>query len=58
MNVAPASVRARAFDAWADDDGRYRPGYPPALFDLIAGRLDLPPVATVAGCWIARRRRA
>jgi SAM-dependent methyltransferase len=47
MNVAPASVRARAFDAWADDYERYRPGYPPALFDLIAERLALPSDARV-----------
>ena len=46
-NVAPASVRARAFDAWADEYERYRPGYPPALFDLIADRLELPVEAAV-----------
>ena len=46
-NVAPASVRARAFDAWAADYERYRPGYPPALFDLIADRLELPADASV-----------
>lgn len=40
--VAPAAVRARAFDAWADDYDRYRPGYPDALFDLIADRIELP----------------
>jgi len=47
MNIAPASVRARAFDAWAADYERYRPGYPAELFDLIATRLDLPDDATV-----------
>jgi SAM-dependent methyltransferase len=46
-NVAPPSVRARAFDAWADEYERYRPGYPPALFDLIADRLSLPAHASV-----------
>ena len=40
-NVAPASVRARAFDGWAAEYDRYRPGYPPALFDLVADRLAL-----------------
>ena len=45
MNVAPPAVRARAFDAWAPEYDRYRPGYPAALFDLIADRLDLPPDA-------------
>ena len=47
MNVAPPSVRARAFDAWAAEYERFRPGYPSALFDLIADRLDLPGDATV-----------
>lgn len=47
MNVAHPSVRARAFDAWADDYERFRPGYPPALFDLIAERLALPADAAV-----------
>jgi SAM-dependent methyltransferase len=41
MNIAPPSVRARAFDGWADDYERYRPGYPVDLFDLIAERLGL-----------------
>lgn len=36
-------ARARGFDAWADEYDRYRPGYPPALFDTIADRLALPP---------------
>ena len=47
MNVAPASVRARAFDGWADEYERYRPGYPPALFDVISARLRLPSTPTV-----------
>lgn len=47
MNVAPAWVRARAFDAWADDYERYRPGYPDALFDLVARRLELPAGPTI-----------
>lgn len=47
MKIAPASVRARAFDAWATDYERYRPGYPAALFDTIATRLNLPPDAHV-----------
>ena len=41
-NVAPMEVRARAFDGWAADYERYRPGYPPALFDLVADRFELP----------------
>lgn len=47
MNVASRAVRARAFDAWAGEYERYRPGYPAALFDLIASRLDLPASTTV-----------
>ncbi|MGH2401519.1 MAG: class I SAM-dependent methyltransferase [Candidatus Limnocylindria bacterium] len=47
MNIAPPAVRARAFDAWADDYERYRPGYPAALFELIADRLDLADDAAV-----------
>jgi len=47
MNIAPASVRARAFDAWAVDYERFRPGYPAALFDAIAARLGLPRDASV-----------
>ena len=46
-HVAPAAVRARAFDAWADDYDRYRPGYPDALFDLIADRIELPTTPSV-----------
>lgn len=45
---APASVRARSFEAWADDYDRYRPGYPDALFDEISARLSLPEHAEVA----------
>ena len=47
MKIAPPSVRARAFDAWADEYEQYRPGYPDALFDLIASRLGLPADPTV-----------
>ena len=47
MNIAPPAVRARAFDAWADDYERFRPGYPAALFDLVAERLQLPDGATI-----------
>jgi SAM-dependent methyltransferase len=47
VNIAPPSIRARAFDAWADEYERYRPGYPVALFDLVAARLELPHDATV-----------
>ena len=35
--------RARAFDAYAGEYERFRPGYPDELFDTIADRLDLPP---------------
>ena len=48
MNIAPPEVRARAFDAWADDYDRYRPGYPAGLFDEIADRLELPADARIA----------
>jgi len=47
MNVAPMDL-ARSFDAWAPDYDRYRPGYPDALFDEIAVRLDLPERPLVA----------
>lgn len=47
MRIAPPAVRARAFDAWADEYERYRPGYPAALYDLIADRLGLPADADV-----------
>lgn len=47
MNIASPAVRARAFDAWADDYERYRPGYPVALFDLIADTLELSDEADV-----------
>lgn len=43
----PAAVRARSFDAWADDYDRYRPGYPDELFDEIAARLELPALPRV-----------
>ena len=41
MNVAPPEVRARAFDAFAEEYERYRPTYPSALFDAIAARFEL-----------------
>ena len=41
MTAAPME-RARSFDGWAPDYDRYRPGYPDALFDEIAARLELP----------------
>jgi SAM-dependent methyltransferase len=47
MNIATPAVRARAFDAWADDYERYRPGYPAGLFDLISDHLGLPADAEV-----------
>jgi SAM-dependent methyltransferase len=34
--------RARAFDAYAGEYERFRPGYPEELFKAIASRLDLP----------------
>jgi SAM-dependent methyltransferase len=42
------ATRARSFDAWAGDYDRYRPGYPSALFELIAERLRLPVSPRVA----------
>ncbi|HEX2221347.1 MAG TPA: class I SAM-dependent methyltransferase [Candidatus Limnocylindria bacterium] len=42
MTVDATRARARSFDAWAPDYERYRPGYPPALFALVAARLSLP----------------
>lgn len=33
--------RARAFDAYADEYDRFRPGYPEQLFETVAQRLDL-----------------
>lgn len=47
MNIASRAIRARSFDAWADDYEQYRPGYPVELFDLIADRLELTPDAEV-----------
>lgn len=47
MNIASPAVRARAFDAWAAEYERFRPGYPAELFDLIASRLGLPDHASV-----------
>ena len=43
MNVAPMEVRARAFDGWAEDYERFRPGYPRELFNRIASAFHLPP---------------
>jgi SAM-dependent methyltransferase len=59
-NVAPTKVRARAFDGWAADYDRYRPGYPPALFELIASRLSLPadPVVVDLGAGTGKVARA
>jgi SAM-dependent methyltransferase len=34
--------RARAFDEWAGEYDRFRPGYPEELFETVAARLDLP----------------
>lgn len=45
--VAPPEVRARAFDAWADEYDRFRPGYPAASFAAISEHLQLPPGAAV-----------
>lgn len=42
------ATRARSFDAWAGEYDRYRPGYPAALFALIAERLELLAVPRVA----------
>lgn len=47
VQVAPHEVRARAFDEWAEEYERFRPGYPDALFDVIASRLRLPDDAAV-----------
>jgi hypothetical protein len=55
--------RARAFDTYAGEYDRFRPGYPEELFETIADRLGLPQRAVVvdlgtgrASLWIARRR--
>jgi SAM-dependent methyltransferase len=42
VNIAPMEVRARAFDGWADEYERFRPGYPRGLFDRLASEFDLP----------------
>ncbi|HET6820883.1 MAG TPA: class I SAM-dependent methyltransferase, partial [Candidatus Limnocylindria bacterium] len=39
--------RARSFDAWAGDYDRFRPGYPDALFEMIASELPLPRIPHV-----------
>jgi SAM-dependent methyltransferase len=36
------ALRGRAFDAYAGDYDRYRPGYPDVLFEIIGGRLTVP----------------
>jgi SAM-dependent methyltransferase len=41
MNVAPPAVRARAFDAFAEEYDRFRPGYPDTLFDTVAEQFAL-----------------
>jgi SAM-dependent methyltransferase len=46
MNASDAS-RARSFDAWAGDYDRFRPGYPDALFEMIASELPLPRIPHV-----------
>lgn len=47
VQVAPHEVRARAFDAWAEEYDLFRPGYPDALLDVIASRLRLADDAAV-----------
>jgi SAM-dependent methyltransferase len=48
--------RARAFDAYAGEYERFRPGYPDELFETIAGRLELPerPVVVDLGAGTGR----
>ena len=46
--MTPTLARGRSFDAWAAEYDRYRPTYPPALFELIASELRLPPRPEVA----------
>jgi SAM-dependent methyltransferase len=43
VNVAPMDIRARAFDGWAEEYERFRPGYPRELFDRIASAFELSP---------------
>lgn len=40
--TADFATRARAFDAWAGEYDRYRPGYPSLLFERIRAELELP----------------
>ncbi len=54
--AAARAVRARSFDACAAEYDRYRPSYPAALFDLIAGRLGLPAAAVVADVGAGTRK--
>jgi SAM-dependent methyltransferase len=60
--AAQMAQRARSFDAWAVDYDRYRPEYPPEMFDYIAARLSLPVDARVvdvgAGTGKAARQMA
>jgi len=60
MNVAPPEVRALAFDAWADEYERYRPGYPPELFDRVRSAFELPdrPAAVDLGAGTGKVARA
>lgn len=60
MNVASMEVRARSFDGWAEEYERFRPGYPPALFERIASAFDLPahPAAVDLGAGTGRVSRA
>ena len=60
MNIAPMGIRARAFDGWAEDYERFRPGYPRELFDHIASAFDLPelPAAVDLGAGTGKVSRA
>jgi SAM-dependent methyltransferase len=53
-------ARARAFDAWAADYDRFRPGYPVELFETIATQLALPrrPEVTDLGAGTGQASRA
>jgi SAM-dependent methyltransferase len=46
--VPPDHVRAQSFGAWAREYDRYRPSYPPRLFDVISASLALPEHPRVA----------
>ena len=60
VNVAPMEVRARAFDGWAEEYERFRPGYPRELFDRVGSAFDLPahPVAVDLGAGTGKVSRA